>query len=81
MLLSSQARDADTGAYKLSELATQARLIFSRSVFWNVPKRSDPVEDARNIGRQLEKHGGMRGLRYAARIESALIEAGEATWR
>ena len=42
---------------------------------------AEPADDARNVGRQLAKHGGMAGLRLAAQIERTLLAAEERSWR
>ncbi|MCL2714084.1 MAG: hypothetical protein FWD68_05710 [Alphaproteobacteria bacterium] len=65
----------------LADLVTEARKQFSSSVFWCIPKSSDLLIEAWNIGHQLEKYGGMRGVAYAARIERALRECEQKSWR
>jgi hypothetical protein len=62
-------------------ITIESRREFSPSIFWTIPRHSYPVVEARNIGRQLEKHGGLAGVRFAAKIEQLLKEIGEATWR
>jgi hypothetical protein len=62
-------------------LTRQARAEFGVATFWSIPCLANPADEARNVGRQLAKHGGMAGLRLAAQIERALIAAGEASWR
>jgi hypothetical protein len=65
----------------VTTLARQARAEFGVAVFWSIPILPDPSDDARAVGRQLAKHGGMPGLRLAAQIERALLAAGERSWR
>jgi hypothetical protein len=62
-------------------LTRQARAEFGVVAFWSIPLLPDPSDDARNVGRQLAKHGGLAGLRLAAQIERALLAAGERSWR
>jgi hypothetical protein len=65
----------------IAALTRQARDEFGVAVFWSIPILPDPADDARAVGRQLAKHGGMTGLRLAAQIERALLAAGERSWR
>ncbi|GLS22086.1 hypothetical protein GCM10007874_51030 [Labrys miyagiensis] len=65
----------------LARLTVEARRDFPRAIFWTIPISSDPAVEARNIGHQLEKYGGMAGIAFAARLENALRQAGEESWR
>jgi hypothetical protein len=65
----------------IAVLARQARAEFGVAVFWSIPLLPEPADDARNVGRQLAKHGGMAGLRLAAQIERTLLAAEERSWR
>ncbi len=65
----------------LRKLTASARSEFGEAVFWSLPVLVDPVDEARNVGRALSKHGGLKGLRLAGQIEHALITAGLASWR
>ena len=65
----------------LVRLTAQARQNFGRAVFWTIPVSTDPFIEARNVGHQLEKHGGMAGVAFAAEIEKALRHSGEPSWR
>ena len=67
--------------HTLQTLIREARAEFSAATFWNIATLDNPADEARNIGRQLAKHGGMRGLRFAANIEKALLAAREPSWR
>jgi hypothetical protein len=73
--------NAAASANTFSALTRQARADFGVAVFWSIPVLPDPADDARAVGRQLAKHGGMPGLRLAAQIERALLAAGERSWR
>jgi hypothetical protein len=65
----------------LARLTVEARRDFARALFWTIPVSTDPAMEARNIGHQLEKHGGMAGLAFAVKLENALRRAGEESWR
>ena len=65
----------------LQALAQKARADFDATLFWTIPRDERTAVEARNLGRQLAKHGGMRGLALADEIEKALLRAGESSWR
>ena len=67
----------------LARLADDAIVAFGVTCFWSVPgaRDLDPVLKAKLAARLLQKHGGIRGLRVAARIEAELLAAGETPWR
>jgi hypothetical protein len=65
----------------LLELTKKARAEFPTTTFWNLVVIENSADDARNVGRQLTKYGGMRGLKLASVIEKTLISAGERSWR
>lgn len=65
----------------LTKLTAVARRDYGNAVFWSLPVATDQVDEARNVGRALSKHGGMKGLQLAANIERALLAAGLKSWR
>jgi hypothetical protein len=79
--MTNQQREPNSIIDTLEELAVEARKSFSPSVFWTIPVSMDPVTEARNVASQLEKHGGLRGVLFAARIEDELLKAGASSWR
>ena len=83
------AHDAGTVSLTDREWAALARLAdtaiddFGVTCFWSVSGARDlePLLKAKLAGRLLQKHGGIRGLRAAARIEAELRAIGETPWR
>jgi hypothetical protein len=47
-------------------LTRQARAEFGVATFWSIPCLANPADEARNVGRQLAKHGGMAARRACA---------------
>ena len=68
---------------RLEALADTAIEAFGVLCFWCVPHVRDlaPIPRAKLAARQIDKYGGMRGLRLAAEIEAELRALGEKPWR
>lgn len=65
----------------LRRLVDEALSSFGIECFWNIRTDLDTVPQAKLVASRLRKHGGARGLRFAAAIERELEAMGEAAWR
>lgn len=73
----------DRSTTRLEILVDDAIEAFGVRCFWCVPNVRDlaPIPRAKIVARQIGKHGGMQGLRSAAKIEAELHSLGEKPWR
>ena len=67
----------------LETLSVAAIERFGVQCFWSIPGVRDlaPIPRAKIVARQIQKYGGMQGLRMAAEIEAELRALGEKPWR